>query len=73
MKLKDKGSTIKGGSLGLDKMLATYIAREGAKVVIVTRTEVENQQLPSTIYKTIDLITSKGGYTLPIRCDVASE
>ncbi len=73
MKLKDKVSIITGSSRGLGKMLATHFAREGAKVVVVARTEVEDQRLPGTIYKTAELITSEGGYALPVRCDVTNE
>lgn len=73
MKLKDKVSIITGSSRGLGKVLATHFAREGAKVVVAARTEIETQRLPGTIYKTADVITSKGGYALPIGCDVTSE
>lgn len=73
MKLKDKVSIITGSSRGLGKMLASHFAREGAKVVVAARTEVENHRLPGTIYKTAELIKSEGGYALPVRCDVTSD
>jgi citronellol/citronellal dehydrogenase len=71
--LKDKVSIITGSSRGLGKILALGFAREGAKVVVAARTEVENEALPGTIYKTAEAIKSEGGYALPVKCDVTSE
>jgi len=71
--MKDKVTIITGSSRGLGKVLATHFAREGAKVVVAARTEVENQRLPGTIYKTAEEIKSEGGYALPVMCDVTSE
>jgi len=73
MDLKSKVSIITGSSRGLGKLLAVHFAREGARVVIAARTEVEKQRLPGTIYKTAEIIKSEGGYALPIMCDVTSE
>lgn len=71
--MKDKVTIITGSSRGLGKVLATNFAREGAKVVVAARTEVENQRLPGNIYKTAEEIKSEGGYALPVKCDVTSE
>ena len=73
MEMKDKVGIITGSSRGLGKVLAMDFAREGAKVVVAARTEVENQLLPGTIYKTAEDIKAEGGYALPIMCDVTSE
>jgi NAD(P)-dependent dehydrogenase (short-subunit alcohol dehydrogenase family) len=49
------------------------LAREGANIVISARTEVENPQLPGTIYNTAQEIQALGRRVLAIRCDVSSE
>ena len=71
--MKDKVGIITGSSRGLGKILAMDFARKGVKVVVAARTEVENQRLPGTIYKTAEAIKAEGGYALPIKCDVTSE
>jgi len=73
LELQDKVGVITGSSRGLGKILAMGFAREGAKVVVAARTEVEKELLPGTIYKTAEAIKAKGGYALPIKCDVTSE
>ncbi|HUT68095.1 MAG TPA: SDR family NAD(P)-dependent oxidoreductase [Dehalococcoidales bacterium] len=73
LELKDKVGIITGSSRGLGKILAMGFAREGAKVVVAARTEVEKELLPGTIYKTAEAIKAEGGYALPIKCDVTSE
>lgn len=71
--MKDKVAIITGSSRGLGKILAMDFARKGVIVVVAARTEVENQRLPGTIYKTAEAIRAEGGYALPIKCDVTSE
>ena len=62
--MKDSVTIITGSSRGLGKVLATHFAREGAKVVVAARSEVENRRLPGTIYKTAEEIKSESGYSL---------
>jgi len=71
--LKDKVGIITGSSRGLGKILALAFAREGVRVVVAARTEVEKEPLPGTIYQTAEAIKAEGGYALPVRCDVTSE
>ncbi len=73
MKLKDKVAIITGASRGLGKILALNFAREGARVVVAARTEVENERLPGTIYQTVESIKAAGGDALAVKCDVTSE
>jgi len=73
VEIKDKVSIITGSSRGLGKLLAMGFAREGVKVVVTARTEIEKEFLPGTIYETAEAIKAEGGYALPIKCDVTSE
>jgi citronellol/citronellal dehydrogenase len=71
--LKDKVGIVTGSSRGLGKILALAFAREGARVVVAARTEVEKEPLPGTIYRTAEAVKAEGGYALPVRCDITSE
>jgi citronellol/citronellal dehydrogenase len=73
VRLKDKVAIVTGSSRGLGKILALSFAREGARVVVTARTEVESGKLSGTIYKTAEAIQAEGGFALPIKCDVTSE
>jgi NAD(P)-dependent dehydrogenase (short-subunit alcohol dehydrogenase family) len=73
MKLKDRVAIITGSSRGLGKILAFAFAKEGARVVVAARSEVESGKLPGTIYQTAEAIRAEGGFALPIKCDVSSE
>ena len=71
MKLDGKVAIVTGGSRGIGKQICLTLAREGAAVVVVARTEKEGQnRLPGTIYQTADEIRSSGGTALPIRTDI---
>lgn len=73
MKLESKVAIVTGSSRGLGKAIAIGLATEGAEVVVAARTEVENPQLPGTIYKTAEEIQALGRRALPIKCDVTNE
>jgi citronellol/citronellal dehydrogenase len=73
VKLKDKVAIITGASRGLGKILAQNFAGEGARVIVAARTEVENERLPGTVYKTVEAIKASGGEALAVKCDVTSE
>lgn len=73
LELQDKVSIITGSSRGLGKILAMAFARQGAKVVVTARSEVEKELMPGTIYQTAEAIKAEGGYALPVKCDVTSE
>jgi NAD(P)-dependent dehydrogenase (short-subunit alcohol dehydrogenase family) len=73
LKLDGKVAIVSGSSRGLGKAIALGFAREGADVIVAARTEVQNPQLPGTIYKTAEEIQALGRRALPIKCDVTNE
>lgn len=70
MKLDGKMAIVVGGSRGIGKEICKTLAREGAAVAVVARTEKEGGKLPGTIHQTADEIRSSGGKALPIRADI---
>ncbi len=71
-RLQGKVAIITGASRGLGEYCAVGYAREGARVVIAARTEVESDpRLPGTIHHTAKLVEAAGGEALPVVCNVA--
>ena len=73
MKLNGKVAIVTGSSRGLGKAISLGLAKEGADIVVSARTEVENPQMPGTIYRTAEEIQSLGRRALAVKCDVSSE
>ena len=72
MRFTDRVAIITGASRGIGKAAALRFAAEGAKVVVVARTETEGK-VPGTIHQTVEEIKAKGGTALAIKADVGSE
>jgi citronellol/citronellal dehydrogenase len=64
---------VTGSSRGIGKAIAKVCGKEGARVVVVGRTEEEGGRLPGTIHQTVTEIEAAGGQALAVRCDVTDE
>jgi NAD(P)-dependent dehydrogenase (short-subunit alcohol dehydrogenase family) len=70
-RLAGKVAIITGASRGLGQYCAVGYAREGAKVVVAARTEVESDpRLPGTIHDTVRMCEEAGGEGLAAVCNV---
>jgi NAD(P)-dependent dehydrogenase (short-subunit alcohol dehydrogenase family) len=74
MKLTGKVAIVGGASRGIGKDIALAFAAEGAKVVVVARSEVEpDPRLPGTIHQTVDEIKAAGGEAMAVKADISDE
>ena len=73
MQLKDKVAIVTGSSRGIGKGIAKAYGEEGAKVVVVARTDEDGGRLPGTIHQTVSEIEAAGGEALAVKCDVTEE
>lgn len=73
MKLQDRVAIVTGSSRGIGKGIAKAYAAEGAKVVVVARTEEEGGRLPGTIHQTVAEVRDAGGEALAVKCDVTDD
>src|SRR5712691_10242961 len=74
MKLAGKVVIVGGASRGIGKDIALAFAAEGAKVVVVARSEVEpDPRLPGTIHQTVAEIQAAGGEAIAVKADISDE
>ncbi|XP_075067061.1 hydroxysteroid dehydrogenase-like protein 2 [Mixophyes fleayi] len=64
---------ITGASRGIGKAIALKAARDGANVVIASKTAEPHPKLPGTIYTAAEEIEAAGGKALPCIVDVRDE
>ncbi len=71
--LKNKVLFITGASRGIGKAIALKAAKDGAKIVIASKTTENHPKLPGTIYQTAQEIEQLGGCALAIKLDVRDD
>jgi len=71
--LKGKTLFITGGSRGIGKAIALRAARDGANVVVASKTTEPHPKLPGTIHTAAREIEQAGGRALPLVMDVRFE
>ena len=64
---------ISGGSRGIGLAIAKKLARDGAKIAIMAKTNAPHPVLPGTIYSAAEEIVEEGGAALPIVTDIRFE
>lgn len=72
-KLKDKVIFITGASRGIGAEFAKQFAKDGAKVIIASKTAETHPLLKGTIYTVAKEIESEGGTALPLQLDIRDE
>lgn len=73
MSLQDKTVLITGASRGIGKAIGLRLAREGANIVIASKTVEENPKLGGTIFSAAEEMESAGGKALAVQCDIRFE
>jgi citronellol/citronellal dehydrogenase len=68
-----KVAIITGSSRGIGRAIALKLAKQGASIVVVARTENENEKVSGTIHSVVSEITSAGGKAIAVACDVRKE
>ena len=73
MDFKGKTAFITGASRGIGEAIALRLAREGANIVIVAKSEKEDPRLGGTIHSVARKVNEAGGKGLAIKCDIRDE
>lgn len=73
MSFRNKTIFITGASRGIGKAIALRMAREGANIVVASKSTVENPKLGGTIYSAAKEIEEAGGKALAVQCDIRDE
>ena len=71
--LKGKVILISGGTRGIGLNIALKCAADGAKVVILGKTDKPHPVLPGTIHTAVEEINAAGGEGLAVACDIRFE
>jgi citronellol/citronellal dehydrogenase len=73
MSLRGRVLFVTGASRGIGKAIALRAARDGAAVVIASKTDTPHRTLPGTIHTAAEEIRAAGGTALPLVVDVRDE
>lgn len=71
--LKGKTVFLSGGSRGIGKAIALRMAKEGANIVIASKTDKPHPKLPGTIHSAAAEMVEAGGQALAVVMDVRQE
>lgn len=73
MPFKNKTVLITGASRGIGKAIGLRLAKEGANIVIASKSIEENPKLGGTIFSAAAEMEAAGGKALAVQCDIRYE
>jgi citronellol/citronellal dehydrogenase len=73
MSFKNKTVLITGASRGIGKAIGLRLAKEGANIVIASKSVEENPKLGGTIFSAAAEMEAAGGKALALQCDIRFE
>ncbi|MEI7735665.1 MAG: NAD(P)-dependent oxidoreductase [Ferruginibacter sp.] len=73
MSFKNKTVLITGASRGIGKAIGLRLAKEGANIVIASKSVEENPKLGGTIFSAAAEMEAAGGKALAVQCDIRFE
>lgn len=73
MNFQNKTVLITGASRGIGKAIGLRLAKEGANIVIASKSVEENPKLGGTIFSAAEEMEAAGGKALAIQCDIRFE
>ncbi len=73
MTFQNKTVIITGASRGIGKAIGLRLAKEGANIVIASKSVEENPKLGGTIFSAAEEMEAAGGKALAVQCDIRFE
>lgn len=73
MSFNNKTVLITGASRGIGKAIGLRLAKEGANIVIASKSVEENPKLGGTIFSAAEEMEAAGGKALAVQCDIRFE